>query len=103
MHKAFTLFTEIIGWIQIVASPLLIGAMIGAIIYFPDETHTNFIIACSIVFLGLIIGIIWATKIWKTKGTIAFLSNISASPNIEHLDEKKSNFEKEKVRSKISS
>lgn len=85
MHKVFEYIMEIIGWLQIVASPFLIGLGIGAFIYFPDPTLTNLIIAIVISLVGLILGIIWATKIWKTKGTVWFMSRLSATPELDNL------------------
>ncbi len=44
----------------------------------------------SIVFLaGLITGIIWATNIWKKKGTTFFMSRTMASPDIDDAIRKK--------------
>lgn len=57
----------IIAWLQIVASPLIIGLGIGAFIYFPNPTVTRLSIAIIISVLGLIIGIVWANRIWKLK------------------------------------
>ena len=85
MHKAFEIIMEIIGWLQIVASPLLIGLGIGAFIYFRNPNTTNLIIAIGLAILGLIIGIIWATKVWKTKGTMWFVSQVSATPDLDNL------------------
>ena len=84
MFKIFEWLTEAAGWLRIVASPLLIGLGIGAIIYFPDPNRTRLIIGISFVFPGLIVGILWATKIWKSKeGTISFLSKIMATPELD--------------------
>ena len=85
MHKVFEYIMEIIGWLQIVASPLLIGLGIGAFIYFSNPTLTNLIIAIFISILGLIVGIIWATKIWKTKGTMWFVSQVIATPDLDNF------------------
>ena len=85
MHKVFEYIVEIIGWLQIVASPFLIGSGIGAFIYFQNPTLTNLIIGMVISILGLIVGIIWATRIWKTKGTIWFVSQVSATPDLDNL------------------
>ena len=71
----------IIAWLQIVASPTLFALIISAIIYFKNPTQTNLIIAIAIIFLGLIVGILYANKIWKTKGTMWFVSQISATLN----------------------
>ena len=77
---------EVIGWLQIVASPLLISLGIGAAIYFPSPTLTRLIIAMIIVSFGLVIGIVWANRIWKTKGTMWFVSQISATPDLDNLE-----------------
>ena len=79
----FDRFTEIMGWIQIVASPLLIATIIGFIVYVSRPNTTRLIIGIAIVVIGLIIGIIWATKIMKTKGTIHFMSRVDASPELD--------------------
>jgi len=89
IFRVFELITESIGWLQIVASPLLIGLAIGAIIYFPEPTKTRLVIGISVVIFGLIIGIIWATKKWKGKGTIWFLSRIMATPELDKIIEEK--------------
>ncbi|MFV0515417.1 MAG: hypothetical protein ACK5MY_17540 [Jhaorihella sp.] len=89
MHKIFELITEIIGWLYIVASPFFIGLLIGSIVYFPNQNQSTLIIGICIAVLGLIIGILFATKIFKSKnGTIWFLSRTMATPE---LDEKQEN------------
>ncbi|MBQ0907809.1 hypothetical protein KBJ98_03725 [Flavobacterium sp. F-328] len=88
MHRVFEYIMEIIGWLQIVASPLLIGLGIAAFIYFPNPTETRMIFAILVAVLGLFIGIVWANKIWKTKGTMWFVSQISATPDLENLTRK---------------
>ena len=83
----FEYFTEIIGWLQIVASPFLAASVIGAIIYYSKPNTTRLIIAIAIVTIGLIIGIIWATRVWRKKGTIHFMSRIMATPELDNNDE----------------
>lgn len=86
MSKHFETFTEIIAWLQIVASPFLFASIIGLVIYFQNQSLTNLIIAIVIALIGLFVGIIFATKKLKTKkGTVWFVSRIIASPE---LDEK---------------
>lgn len=79
---------EIIAWLQIVASPLLIGLGISAFIYFRNPSKTTLIISIIVAVLGLFIGIVWANRIWKTKGTMWFVSQISATPELDNLTEK---------------
>ncbi len=88
IFRAIEVFTEILGWLRIVLSPLLLGVFVGALIYFYFPTPTGFAIGITAVVLGLVIGIIWATKQWKGKGTVAFLSRIDATPDLDHLAEK---------------
>ena len=79
---------EIVGWIQIVASPLLLAAIIGFLVYISKPNTIRLIIGIVIVIVGLMVGIIWATKIWKgKKGTIHFISRVNASPELDPPDE----------------
>lgn len=87
IFRVFEFMTGAIGWLQIVASPLLIGLIVGAIIYFSNPTTTRLVLGISVATLGLIIGIIWATKQWKRKGTIWFMSGIMATPELDNQDE----------------
>jgi len=79
--------TEIIGWLQIVISPTLVGVAIGLTIYFTNPTTTRLITGCCVAIAGLIIGISYANHIFKTRGTVNFISRVSASPELDHLDD----------------
>ena len=83
MPRIFELFTEVLGWILIVFSPLLIGSALGTFVYLADPNETRLIIGISLASIGLIVGILWATHIWKTTGTIWFLSRIIATPELD--------------------
>ncbi len=88
MPKFLELLSESMGWLQIVASPFLIGICIGSFIYFPNQTSTRLVLGIIAALLGLVIGIIWATKAWKGKGTIWTISRVMATPELdEPLDE----------------
>ena len=83
----FEYITEAMGWLQIVASPLLIGAIIGSIIYFTEPSTTRLIIGIIVAISGLVVGIIWATKKWKGKGTNWFMSRVMATPELDNIAE----------------
>jgi hypothetical protein len=85
MHKIFEFIVEAIGWLWIVASPFLISMGIGAAIYYTNPNTVRLIIAVSAMALGLLIGIVWANKAWRTTGTMHMLSKVMATPE---LDEK---------------
>ena len=83
----FELIMEIIGWLQIVASPLVLGLIAGGFIYFTKPTDTRLVIAIVVAFAGLFIGIIWATRIWRRKGTMNFLSRAMATTELDEVDD----------------
>ncbi len=87
IFKVFEIIIEFLGWLQIVASPLLIGLVIGSAIYFPNPSFTRLILGIIVAAIGLIVGIIWATRQWKGKGTIAFLSRIMGTPEFDKTAE----------------
>ena len=80
----FDYFTEVIGWIQIVFSLLLFSVIAGLFIYASNPTTTVLIVAIAVTTLGVIAGIIFATRIWGRNGTINFLSGVSATPELDN-------------------
>jgi len=83
MSKLFEKAMGIIAWLQIVASPVLLATVIGGVLYFRNPTPLNLTIAIGLVVIGLIIGVRYANKIWKTKGTMWFVSQLSATPDLD--------------------
>lgn len=81
--KLFEFIIDLIQWVKIVLSPTGIGLVIASLIYFSFPSFYTLVIAIIISALGLIIGIIWATKIWKKEGTHSFMSKIYASPDLD--------------------
>lgn len=80
--RIIEIFIEVFYWIRIVASPLLIGIGIGILIYSTNPNiigmTTGIIVSC----IGLLLGILWATKVWRKTGTSNFISKINASPEL---------------------
>lgn len=85
--STFEYFTELVGWIQIVASPFLAGLIIGAIIYLSKPNRLTLIIAIIIATTGLTIGVIWATRVWRKKGTMHFMSRVMATPELDKKED----------------
>ncbi len=87
--KIIALLIEVFNWILIMLSPTGFGFIFGISIaaYFKNWFG---IALGSIVFLtGFVTGIIWATRIWKRRGTTFFMSRIMASPDIDEAIRKK--------------
>ncbi len=80
-----SLFFEIMGWLQIVASPLLIGAIIGFVLYVSIPGQNALIVGLAPVILGLIVGVIWANRIWKKGGTSRYMSRAMSSPEFDDI------------------
>jgi len=76
MQKIFHFILELFSWLKIIASPFMIGSVICLIIYANFDTQLGLFGAFFFAILGLIIGIIWATLVWKKQGTHFFLSKI---------------------------
>ncbi len=83
----FYIFFELIGWVGIAISPLIIGCFIGLIIYTLKTDKTGLVIAILVALLGFIAGIIWATRVWKKGGTIQFLSRLISSEQMQQKEE----------------
>jgi len=64
----------------------LIGVAIGVAVYIYKTNEIGFIIAVSIASIGFIIGVIWATKIWRKKSAIDYVFSIIASPNFDNFN-----------------
>jgi len=67
---------EVVGFLTIFASPLLLGTAIGLAFSIKLNNKTGLIIGILIAFFGLIVGIFWGVAIWKKTGTFNYISTI---------------------------
>lgn len=81
----FDYATEAIGWLQIVASPLLGGLIGGGIVYLWIGNTTGLLIGVCLAAIGLVAGFVLANKVWKNRGTINFMSRVNASADHDQL------------------
>ena len=86
--KPMKILIELINWLRIAISPLLIGVLMGCLVYL-KMGHDGLVPGMVITATGGIVGVLWATKIWKKQGTTNFISKIDASPE---LDKKQSEY-----------
>ncbi len=89
MFKIFEKITEVIGWLQIVISPTLLGFSIGCVIYYTIQNLTGLICGVIVSIIGFLFGIVLATKKFKTIGTVQFLSRVIATPELDRKDKTK--------------
>ena len=76
-----------LAWLQIAASPVLIGAGIGAVFYLYHPSTVRLVIAILLFAAGLIIGIRWANKVMKKRGAVNFMSKVMATPELDGKSE----------------
>ncbi len=79
--------TEIIAWLAIVAFISFFSGIIGLITYLIISGEIGYIIAIIIGGVGVISSIIYASYIWKTKGTVNFISNSSWTYNNTDIED----------------
>lgn len=79
----FDVAVEVLGWLRIVASPLIIGSIAGFVVYLAVKGIAGILLGSLIALAGLIAGIVWANKVWKKKGTMHFMSRNIAMPELE--------------------
>lgn len=69
-------------WLRIIGSPLLVGILLGALIYFNLPNALGISLALVLSVSGLVLGIIWARRVSKKEGVIEFISKVNASPEL---------------------
>lgn len=87
MHQKSEMFFEIIGWVRIMLSPLIIGAVLAAIVYTLFQNTAGIIIGVILIIAGFVIGIWLANRAWKKNGTMFFLSRTMATPELDKKDQ----------------
>lgn len=74
---------EVIGFLQIMISPLAIGIVLGALIYAAEPSRLGLILGGCTAAIGLVIGVFCAANEWKGKGTVHFMSRTMATPELD--------------------
>lgn len=91
--KILAWIVEALSWLKIVASPMLVGLVLGFLFYLFKPDLVGVIFGALIAIVGLIIGIVLATTISKKMGATEFNSRINASPDFDQMNEQKQKLE----------
>lgn len=86
--NVFKLILEILAGMAIAASPALMGLFAAVVLYNYFPTETGYKLGVSIFLLGIFLGILWTFRIRKRKGTLWFISQIHASPELDEKTKK---------------
>ena len=92
--KILEQLTSFMAGLQIAFSPLCIGVVVGLFIYGFYPTTTGLVIGIVVAALGLITGVMLARRVWRKRGTVEFISRVSASPELDNEKEKEKENEK---------
>ncbi len=89
MTKLLAVLIEIINWLRIALSPTIIGGIVGSVFYYFFQNQIGQILWMMSAISGCVIGIIWASRIWKKQGTTTFMSKIISSPDLDKINMEK--------------
>ena len=87
--KILEWITSFFAWLQIVASPLFFGVLIGLIVYGIYPTTIGLIVGNWYCYFRFDNRTNFCVKNLKKRGTIDFISRISASPELDNFDSEK--------------
>ncbi len=83
MFRWLSYLIEVWNWLRIAASPIISGLAMGALVYYFLPNEIGIFIWMVLALSGFILGIIWATKIWKKEGTSFFLFRINGKADTD--------------------
>lgn len=74
---------ECIGCLQIAISPIIISILLAAAVYYYKQDRIGLILSIIILLAGIITGVIWATRIYRKRGTVNFMAKVSSNPELD--------------------
>jgi hypothetical protein len=83
MLKFIELLSALMAWLQLMIAPTLVGGIIGLLVYYYKPDKDGKIIAIAITILGSIVGVIWASKLWRKTGTLEYLIKGGHDPELD--------------------
>jgi c-di-AMP phosphodiesterase-like protein len=81
--KTVDFITEMIAWLQIAVSPIIISIILAVVVYYYNQDRIGLILSILILLAGIITGVIWATRIYRKRGTVNFMAKVSGSPELD--------------------
>ena len=83
MFKILETISKVLAWLQIAASPFIVGIIIGGIIYLYQPNSSTLLIGIALATTGFILGILWASRVWKKRGTVEHMAKLASTPELE--------------------
>lgn len=88
LFKFFDQLSEITGWLLIVFRATVLSFLLGCVIFVCLQDTAGLVLGIAVVLLGMFLGVTFATRKFKTTGTINLLSRVSATPELDQTNEK---------------
>lgn len=85
----FERITSLFAWVQIMVSPSLIGVVSGGFLALYFKSTWGWIAGGILAIAGILIGIAFAEKARKGKGTVDFVARIRRNPELDEMHKEK--------------
>ena len=79
---------SVLAWLQIFISPTFIGAISGGLIWLAMRGAWGIGLGTAVAIAGAVVGIAFAEKARRGKGTIEFMSRTIAHPELREKESK---------------
>lgn len=84
--KFFEKIVELINWLKIFLSPVVISLMLALVVYlYGRDNYWSQFFAAFIIVAGVVVGVYFAEKMRKKYGAENFMSKIYASPDLDDV------------------
>ena len=81
--KIVDFILECFGWLQISISPIIISILLAVAVYYFKHDRIGMLLCILILVGGIITGIVWATRIYRKRGTVNFMAKVSSNPELD--------------------
>lgn len=100
LFKFFDEISELIGWFLIVLRATSLSFLVGCVVYICLQGAAGLVLGIAIMLLGMFLGVLFATRKFKTTGTIDLLSKVNATPELDSNNKKKTLQPNRRIRTK---
>lgn len=87
--KIIEKLVEFIGWLQLCIFPIVISCILGGIFYYYNPFGIGIYFSIISIILGIIAGVLYATKVHQKEGTVNHLSKLIRTPELEKKEQNK--------------
>jgi hypothetical protein len=90
MFKFFEKLTSLFAWLQIALSPIVLGIILGVVLYFALPEGMGLLFGFIVTIAGFVLGVMWAERARKKVGTVEYMARTMATPELDEQIEEQS-------------